>query len=114
MNTLSPESTPRNGIAFLEVVMLVLLACILAAVVVPGYIAWSSEARRVQCWENQAAVRATVVRQAARNDGALPDSLVPSLFPGETIPPCPDMGSIRYTKSGDAFTIDCTLHGGAR
>jgi Tfp pilus assembly protein PilE len=102
------------GLAFLEAVMVVLLACVLAALAAPRYIAWSSEARRSACWDRQAEIHAAVAAYAHENNGSMPDSLVPVLFESGTIPTCPDAGTILYTRKGRDYTISCTMHGALR
>lgn len=101
----------RRGFTLIELVMIIVVIGILAAVAVPKYANLSSDAERATCHGKQGAVHAAIAVYYAANR-CLPDSLTTGMFVSNVVPTCPGNGTINYTESGDStYTLTCTVHG---
>jgi MSHA pilin protein MshA len=101
----------RAGFTLIELVMIIVVIGILAAVAVPKYANLSGDAETATCHGKQGAIHAAIAVYYARNH-TLPDSLAPDMFASGVVPRCPAGGVITYTAAGDStYTLTCTVHG---
>ena len=100
-----------RGFTLIELVMIIVVIGILAAVAVPKYANLSTDAETATCHGKQGAIHASVAIYYASNK-VLPDSLMTGMYASGAIPTCPGTGTITYTASGDStYTLTCTQHG---
>ncbi|MCK4546589.1 MAG: prepilin-type N-terminal cleavage/methylation domain-containing protein [Candidatus Eisenbacteria sp.] len=101
----------NRGFTLIELVMIIVVIGILAAVAVPKYASISTDAERATCHGKQGAIHAAIAIYYASHR-ELADSLMTDMFASGVIPTCPGSGTMVYTPAGDStYTLTCTVHG---
>ena len=103
-------SNKTGGWTLIELVIVIVILGLIAAVTVPAYLDMTNSAEINSCQAAQATIRSAVSIYYAKHKGQLPDSLTAGMFMNAEIPACPTTGSISYTKTSDStFTVDCSI-----
>ncbi|MBU8923386.1 MAG: type II secretion system GspH family protein [Bacteroidales bacterium] len=100
----------NGGWTLIELVIVIVILGLIAAVTVPAYMNMTDSAEINACQAAQATIRSSVSIYYAKHKGVLPDNLTTSMFMNAQIPLCSTTGTISYTKTTDStFTVSCSV-----
>lgn len=117
-------SRKAKGFTLIELMIVIAIIAILAAILVPNFIRARAQGQATACKSNLKNIGTALEMYSTDSSGRFPTTLV-SLTPNylKSIPSCPSVGTITYTGSGytsasipDAYTVVCngsTNHTGA-
>lgn len=110
-----PRSIERSGFTLIELMIVIAIIAILAAILVPNFIRARGQGMFTACQSNLKNVGTALEMYSTDSSGRYPTALT-QLSPNylKTIPTCPSSGTATYTGGytaasvPDAYTVVCT------
>ena len=101
----------NKGFTLVELMVVVAIIIILAAILVPRYLDVTEQAKTSKCMANQRTVEGAISVYMADHEGTMPGAvgdLTPTYI--ETTPTCPSAGGYTYTPATGSYTCNIADH----
>lgn len=108
----------QHGFTLIELIMVIVILGVLAAVAVPKFVDLSGNAEASACKSNQATIESAAAikyaENAANGSAAFPTDVLSEgdYYANGSVPSCPSGGT--YTYDSDTGTVTCSISGHAR
>ncbi len=120
-HTMFKKFRNQKGFTLVELIVVIVIIGILAAIAVPKFQDLSNSAKAAACKQNQAAIESaaaiyyanSAISGSAAYPSALSDLASTDYFKGGTVPTCPSLGSYTYASATGTIT-SCTVSGHTR
>lgn len=104
----------KAGFTLVELIIVLAIIAILAALLIPSLIGYLSEAQATTCGANRAAAQRLLAAESALHGLSQESEAIKALADGNMAPDtlCPAGGKVSLQKENDEWRLSCSIHSG--